>query len=390
MKLFDLKKIADLPKNLKIAVVGIFVVMFAFGIYNATYYNFITEVIKISPVDLGRLEAVRELPGLLLVVFSFITVYFCDRTTGSLCAIIAAIGFTAYTKVTTVNSLLLWTFIWSVGMHIWFPLQQSIIVYFAPKGREGAYLGFSGSITAIANICGMVFVALVGKGFTFKTWYTIVVFLMIMGAIVLMFVPKTVGESNRKKVSFKKKYMPYYMLIFLEGCRKQVFLTFAVYVLTKEFATPLKVIAGLMLLNNIVNMFGYPIVGRLADKIGEKVILRTCYSLLIFVYIGYAYSKNVHVLFLMYVLDNLFYLSSICLSSYVKRICDNNDLLTTLSTGQSFNHLAACIVPIVGGMIWSKFGYSWTFMGSMLVVIFSIFYVSVIPDNRKNKKQPDA
>lgn len=372
-----------MPKNMKTAVFGIFIVMFAFGIYNATYYNFITEVIKISPVDLGRLEAVRELPGLLLVLFSFVTVYFCDRTIGSFCAIIAAIGFTAYTKVTTVESLLLWTFVWSVGMHIWFPLQQSIIVSFAPKGKEGTYLGLSGSVTAVANLCGMGFVTLIGKTFNFTVWYSIVVVLMLVGAAVLMFVPKTVGETNRKKVSFQKKYAPYYMLIFLEGCRKQVFLTFAVYVLTKEFATPLKVVAGLMLLNNIVNMFGYPIVGRLADRYGEKVILRLCYSLLIFVYIGYAYIKNVHILYIMYLLDNLFYLSSVCLSSYVKRICGKNDLLTTLSTGQSFNHLAACLVPIVGGLIWNKYGYSWTFMGSMLVVVFSIFYVSVIPDNRK-------
>ncbi|MBQ0104833.1 MAG: MFS transporter, partial [Armatimonadetes bacterium] len=336
-----LERIKSKPKNLKIAIVGIFTVMFAFGIYNATYYNFITEVIKISPVDLGRLEAVRELPGLLLVLFSFVTVYFADRTTGSLCAVVAAIGFTAYTNLTTVNSLLLWTFVWSVSMHIWFPLQQSLIVSFAPNGRGGSYLGFSASITAIANLCGMLLVAIIGKGLTFKLWYTTVVLLMVVGAVLLMFIPKTVGESNRPKISFKKKYLPYYILIFLEGCRKQVFLTFAVYVLTREFSTPLKVVATLMMINNIVNMFGYPIVGRLADKLGEKVILRFCYSLLIFVYIGYAYSKNVHVLFLMYILDNLFYLSSVCLSSYVKRICGDNDLLTTLSTGQSFNHLAA-------------------------------------------------
>ena len=375
------------PKELKLVILGVFIVMFAFGIYNATYYNFITEVMKIQPMELGRLEAVRELPGLLLVLFSLVTVYFSDRTTGSICAMIAAIGFGAYAKLTSIEGLLLWTFVWSVGMHIWFPFQQSIIVSFAPKGKDGAYLGLSGSLTAVAQLSGMLIVAIVGKGFTYPQWYYIIAGLMILGAISLLFVPKTVGEQQRTNLSFKKKYMPYYFLIFLEGCRKQVFLTFAIYVLTREFSTPLKVVAVLMMINNLVNMFGYPIVGRLADKYGEKVILRTCYSLLIFVYIGYAYSKDVHILYIMYILDNVFYLSSLCLSSYVKKLCGPNDLLTTLSTGQSFNHLAACIVPLVGGMIWNRFGYSWTFMASMLVVIISIFYVSVIPDNRKIKKE---
>lgn len=359
--------------------------MFAFGIYNATYYNFITEVIKIQPIDLGKLEAVRELPGLLLVVFSLVTVYFSDRTTGSVCAMIAAIGFCAYAKISTIDSLLLWTFVWSVGMHIWFPFQQSIILSFAPKGKDGAYLGLSSAITAVAQLCGMILVAFIGKNFSYHIWYILVSLLMICGAILFLFVPKTVGEQNRKKYSFKKKFLPYYILIFFEGCRKQVFLTFAVYVLTKEFATPLKIVAILMMINNIINIFGYPIVGNLADKYGEKIILRSCYSLLIFVYVAYAYCKNVHVLYLMYILDNIFYLSSLCLSSYVKRLCGPNELLTTLSTGQSFNHLAACIVPIVGGYIWGKYGYSWTFMASMLVVIISIVYVSIIPINKVNR-----
>ena len=237
----------------------------------------------------------------------------------------------------------------------------------------------------VSIICGVVVAAVIltviFKSFEVKPAFKIFGIVYI-GAVVLMFVPKTVGETNRTNLSFKKKFMPYYLLIFFEGCRKQVFLTFAVYVLTKEFSTPLKVVATLMMINNLVNMFGYPIVGKMADKYGEKVILRTCYTLLIFVYIGYAYIKVPAILYLMYILDNVFYLSSLCLSSYVKKLCGPNELLTTLSTGQSFNHLAACIVPIVGGLIWDKFGYSWTFMASMAVVIISIFYVSVIPDNR--------
>jgi len=370
-------------RNVKLVVVGIFLVMFAFGIYNATYYNFITEVLNIQPEALGRLEALRELPGILMVLFGLVTVYLADRTTGALCAIIAAVGFGAYTKVTTIESLLLWTFVWSVGMHIWFPLQSSLILSFAPKGRDGKYLGLNGSLSAIAGLSGMGIVAIIGKSIDFHVWYGIVAVLMVIGAVILMFVPKHVGEVNRVSLAFKKKFTSYYVLIFLEGCRKQVFITFAVFVLTREFATPVKIIAMLMMLNNLVNIFGFPIVGRLVDKIGERIILRVSYFLLIFVYIGYAYIPNVHFLYLMYILDNVFYLSSMCLTSYVKKLCEPAELLTTLSTGQTFNHLAACVVPIVGGIAWAKYGYPFTFIGGIGVVLISFFYATVIPKHKK-------
>ena len=162
-----------------------------------------------------------------------------------------------------------------------------------------------------------------------------------------------------------------------------MFITFAVYVLTREFHTPLKAVALLMLINNAANMFGYPLVGRLADRIGERIILRVSYFLLIFVYLGYAFGRSAWLLYAMYILDNIFYFSTLCLTTYVKSIATREELLTAMSTGQTFNHLAACIVPLAGGLAWARFGYSYTFLASMLIVIFSCFYAGHVPARRK-------
>ncbi|MBR4748054.1 MAG: MFS transporter [Abditibacteriota bacterium] len=371
------------PKNLRLTVIASFVVMCAFGIYNATYYNFITDVIRIDPADLGRLEAFRELPGLLMVFFGILTSRLADRTTGILSALIAAVGFGAYTQLSGVPSLMLWTFVWSVGMHMWFPLQTSLIISFAPRGEDGRYAGFSSSVTAAAQVTGMLLVALVGARVSYVAWYALVAGMMIPGAVILAFIPRTAGSPSRESLTLRKKFRHYYVLTFLEGCRKQVFITFAVYVLTREFHTPVKIIALLMLLNNVLNTFGYPIVGRLADKIGERVILRTSYFLLIFVYLGYAFGRSVWILYVMYILDNVFYFSTLCLTTYLKSLATREELLTAMSTGQTFNHLAACLVPIAGGLAWAKFGYSWTFMASMLIVIFSCFYAGHVPARRR-------
>ena len=371
------------PKNLRLTVTASFVVMCAFGIYNATYYNFITDVIRIDPGDLGRLEAFRELPGLLMVFFGILTSRLADRTTGILAALVAAVGFGAYTQIHGVPSLILWTFVWSVGMHVWFPLQTSLILSFAPKGEEGRYTGFSSAVTAAAQVTGMLLVALAGSRLSYVMWYAIVAGMMIPGAVILAFIPRTAGSPSRESLALKPRFRHYYVLTFLEGCRKQVFITFAVYVLTREFHTPLKVVALLMLINNAANMFGYPLVGRLADRIGERIILRTSYFLLIFVYLGYAFGRSAWLLYAMYILDNIFYFSTLCLTTYVKSIATREELLTAMSTGQTFNHLAACIVPLAGGLAWARFGYSYTFLASMLIVIFSCFYAGHVPGRKK-------
>ena len=369
----------NLPKNLKLVVLASFLVMFGYGIYNATYYNFITNVINIEPEQLGILESFREIPGLLMVFFGLLTSRLPDRTTGIISTFIGAVGFAAYMSVNGVHSLILWTFTWSIGMHIWFTLQSALMLSFAPNGKHGKYAGFSSSITAIAQVCGMALVALVGVKLPYMWWYFFVAVFMILAAIILMFVPVTVGEINRTPLAFKKKFKHYYILTFLEGCRKQVFITFAVYVLTKEFSTPVKIIALLMSINNVVNIFGYPMIGKLADKIGERIILQISYFMLIFVYLGYAFAKDVRILYAMYLLDNIFYFSTICLTTYVKKLSDENELLTALSTGQTFNHLAACIVPLIGGFAWYKFGYSFTFLGGIVIMIFSVYYAKNIP-----------
>lgn len=380
------KELKSSPKNLKLVLLASFLVMFGFGIYNATYYNFITDVIKIDPENLGRLEAIRELPGLLMIFFSLLTSKFPDRTTGAISSLIACVGFAAYMQVSGIQGLILWTFIWSVGMHIWFPLQSALIMSFAPKGNHGKYAGISSSVTAVSQLCGMGVVFLIGNHLSYSWWYFAVAVFMILAAILLMTVPKEVGEINRAPMAFKKKFTHYYVLTFLEGCRKQVFITFAVYVLTHEFDTPVRIIALLMCVNNLINIFGYPIIGKLADKIGERTILQISYFCLIFVYFGYAFGKDVRILYLMYILDNIFYLSTICLTTYVKKLSDNNELLTALSTGQTFNHLAACVVPIIGGLAWEKWGYSFTFIGSTVIVIISMFYASFVPKKQQQIK----
>jgi predicted MFS family arabinose efflux permease len=196
--------------------------------------------------------------------------------------------------------------------------------------------------------------------------------LVLFGAITLLFIKRCKGEMNKPKLIWRRKYRLYYALTLLEGCRKQVFVTFAIYALTREYHTSLKIIASLMVINGIFSMLGAPIVGKMIDKIGERKILMFCYTCLIFVFIGYATIRNVHILYVLYTLDNILWLSAPCLTTYLKKIADPADLSASLSMGISINHSAAVTVPLIGGFLWNSLGYPITFFGGAVVVFISL------------------
>jgi predicted MFS family arabinose efflux permease len=196
-------------------------------------------------------------------------------------------------------------------------------------------------------------------------------------------VRRDICHADKPRLVWKSKYRLYYALTFLEGCRKQVFFTFAVYSLTKVYHTHLQTIALLMLVNGCVNMFGAPVVGRLIDRIGERKILRTSYAALILVFLGYAQIRHAHVLYVLYCLDNLFYLSTNCLTTYLQKIAAPEDLMPTLSMGVTMNHIAAVLVPLIGGYLWASLGYPVTFKGGAIVV-----FVSLLLASRVGEKKP--
>jgi predicted MFS family arabinose efflux permease len=108
------------------------------------------------------------------------------------------------------------------------------------------------------------------------------------------------------------------------------------------------------------------------DRIGERRILTVSYSALIFVFLGYALIPHASVLYVLYCLDSLLYLSTIALTTYLSKIADPRDIVPSLSMGVTMNHLAAVAVPVAGGLIWSAVGYRATFLAGAAVVVASL------------------
>ena len=77
-------------------------------------------------------------------------------------------------------------------------------------------------------------------------------------------------------------------------------------------------------------------------------------------------------LYILYCLDNLFYLSTTCLTTYLHKIAEPEDVMPSLSLGVTLNHTAAVLVPLIGGFLWATYNYPITFRGGAVVVAISL------------------
>jgi predicted MFS family arabinose efflux permease len=366
-------------RDLKLLWFALLCVMYGFGVYSACFFNFATEVLKIKPHEIGIVESIRETPGFLCVLVSALCMNIAEPVVASLAFALMVIGTGAYAWIKNVHSLMFWSFVWSVGIHTWMPLQSSMAMSLAREGEKGKRLGQTACVGSLGSVCGMLTVLIFGNAMEYGTWFLLGSGAMAIAAVTMLFVRRDIGHPDKPRFVWKRRYRLYYALTFLEGCRKQVFFTFALYALTKVYHTQLRTIALLMVVNSVVNIVGAPRVGRLIDRIGERKILIASYCALIFVFLGYALIRHAHALYVLYCLDNLFYLSTTCLTTYLQKIAEPEDVMPSLSLGVTFNHTAAVIVPLVGGFLWASLGYPITFMGGAFVVAVSLLLATRVP-----------
>jgi predicted MFS family arabinose efflux permease len=362
-------------RDLRLLAFTIFCVSFGFGSYFSTFNNFAVEALNLQPSQLGILESLREVPGFLMFLVAALTMRVAEPILATIALGLLAVGLGAYYAVDSVPTLLLYSLVWSIGLHAWMPLSPSMALSLADERSKGRRLGQLGAVGAFGTICGMVLVFLGGKYIGYRNIFVLAGVIVAAGAVSVSMIRRDIGQKEKPRMVFKRRYSLYYALVFLEGCRKQVFITFAIFALVRNYHTPLQIVAGLMIANNLMNIFLAPKVGRLIDRIGERKVLAFCYAALIPVFLGYAFIKHPPILYSLYFLDNLFFLGSIGLTTYLHKIAEPEDVMPSLAMGVSVNHLAAVIVPITGGFLWAKLGYQIPFYGGAIVVAISVLTV---------------
>ena len=194
----------------------------------------------------------------------------------------------------------------------------------------------------------------------------------VLGGVTLLFATRKVPADEHKGILLKREYALYYLLNFLGGCRKQMFITFAIFALVKVHGMPVETTLVLAFVNQFLITLSAPILGLMVDRFGERIMLSASYIGLIFVFLGYGLIEHRPTLYVLYCIDNLIFFGSIALTTYIYKIAPQRDLKPTLSMGVTMNHVAAVIAPLVGGVVWHLFGYQIIFFAGSVLAFISL------------------
>jgi predicted MFS family arabinose efflux permease len=381
-----IKRLGLAPRELKLFAFASLAMGTAYSIFDSTFNNFLNERYALTAFQRSFLEFPRELPGFLVVFVSAILWFLCSRRLGAFSLLLSfagtlLIGFFAPTYAI----MLFFLFIYSLGQHLFMPVASSIGMELAEEGKTGQRLGQLNAIRNLAAIGGsfLVFIGFKYFGFTFQHAFVLVAVGLGIAAL-LMFSMKP-EENPRPGLFLKlhKEYRLFYLLNVLSGSRKQIFITFAPWVIVTIFNQPTQTIATLMTIGGIIGILFQPFLGRMIDRLGERFVLAAEAVLLVGVCLGYGFSRfvlPVNVAFIavcvFYLFDQMLFSVGMARSMYIKKIAlQPADVQAALTAGVTIDHIFSITVALVGGVIWNVFGFQYVFLLGVFIAILNFFAV---------------
>ena len=347
---------------------------FAFAVQIGANSNFVADEMKLTGAEQGVLEGWRESCGIIALVVLALLAGFAEPLVAAAMLVLFGVGLGSYAFVPDYFWLVVASLVWSQGLHVWMPLPNSMALALAEPGRAGHRIGqIRAAGAAGAGVGLLVALALSHMGVTIRPLFLFAGGAAILAAVACLGIPRQIKTPGPRLV-FMRKYWLYYLLSFMEGWRKQIFVAFAGFLLVRHHGVPLTTMLLLAMAFQVIVWIASPAVGRLIDRIGERPVLVFYFACLTICFVGYATIDNRTVLCVLYVVDSAFFVFAMALTTYVNKIAPPSEHTPTLSMGVAFNHVAAVIMPLVGALLWNYAGYEWVFiMGAVAAA------VSVIP-----------
>jgi len=351
-----------------------------FYAWRVMFNNFAVEVFDASPPDVGIIQAVREIPGLLAFGVGALALYFTESKITSFGVIAVGLGLLLCGFSPTLFMLGAATLLMSLGFHYFEPANSSQLLLLAKSSSLGRIQGKLSSYESVAGLIGAGSIMGLTLILDFRQTFVLIGgFVALIGLYLALALPSNRGASEKRKVVIKRKYWLYYTLSFLRGCRRHIFTTFALFLLVKNHELNITYISGIMLANNFITIFTNRYLGHLSDSLGERVVLVGSSLILVIIFSGYAYITFLPLLVAFYLIDNIMFGSGVALKAYLRKISTREDLTGCLSFGMTANHITAVIIPVVGGIAWKLFGHETTFIGGAAIVFVDMLFALKVP-----------
>lgn len=360
-----------------------------FGIFETTFNNYLNDTFAITAAARGNLEFPRELPGFLVTLMGGVLFFLSVTRLGVLSAVGIAVGIVglAFTGEDYAR-MIAFMVIWSAGNHLLMPITGTIALSLAPPHQRAARMGQIGAVGMAATIVGatIVWAGLQYIDIGYRGTFLIAAGGAVIAAIFIGFInPLPKREGRRPKLVLKRRYGLYYVLNIFSGARKQIFMTFGVWVLIKVFEQPAYTIAKLWIVASAIGIIFQPQLGKLIDRVGERIILMANAIVIVIICLGYGFAHllpmahPVWVVYICYVVDNVIFATGMARATYLDKIAEHEeDIHASLSVGVTIDHAVSMSIPALGGMAWVLYGYPWVFVGAAGIAVLNLIAAAFI------------
>lgn len=395
-------------KDLILFFVVIATVNLAIGFSDGLFSNYFKDVYNTNGFQRGLIEFPRELPGVIVFFLISAIAFLGDITIAMIAQAAAAFGLIVLGLVTpSFGVMLFFLFIYSLGMHLYMPLNDSIAMSLSEKDQLGKRMGqVAGIRFAFLTIAGLVVFFLFRFGvFSFQSnikWtFIVAAAFYIVALLLLVKLKRDVGQMRTKrekpKFIFRKEYKFYYMLAVVFGVQKQVMIVFGPWVLIETLGQRVDTIVLLGIIASTCGMFLMPQIGKWIDRFGVKKLLYVDALSFIFVYLCYGVLTQffntgalakvglpVLLTCALFVIDRLSSQMGIIRTVYLKSIAlSDAEVTPTLSLAMTMDHVVSILVGITGGVAWVTFGSQYIFYTVAALSLINLAVAILVKEPRK-------
>ena len=332
----------------------------SFATWSALLNNFVIEVADFDGADIGLLHTIREIPGFFAVGVIALIIFVREQVLGLVSLALLGVATAVTAWFPSLGGILTITMLSSIGFHYYETVNQSLQLQWLPKDRAPQVLGLLMAAGSAATL--VAYVVIMATWQSFGLDYNLVYLasggttLLIVLYCVLAFPQFEAPNPQIKKMILRRRYWLYYLLQFMSGARRQIFVVFAGFMMVERFGFEVHEVTGLFMINLVINMAVAPIFGHVVARFGERRTLMFEYVGLIIVFLAYGgiywFGWGVLLASILYVIDHMFFALALALKTYFQKIAAPGDIAPTAAVAFTINHIAAVFLPVLLGYLW--------------------------------------
>ena len=358
----------------------------SFSAWMSLLNNFTVEVASFDGSQIGILQSIREIPGLLAFTVLLVIAFIAQQRLVYLSIMLLGLGTAATGFFPTPIGLYITTVIMSIGFHYLETLNQSLSLQWIEKEKAPIVLGKLSALKSFTGLLVFILIYILMNYLAVEYKYVYFIFggfSFILGLLAwYSFTHFKEAVIQERKIRLKKEYWLFYALTFLAGARRQIFVVFAGFLLVEKFGVDIHNMIILLIANSILNMYIAPKIGKFIVSFGERITLKIEYIGLILVFVSYAYVDSIYVAFALYIIDHLLFSMAIALKTYFQKIANPSDISSASAVSFTINHMAAVFLPVLLGLVWLE-SHSMVFIIGAIIATGSLVLSFFVPLNPK-------